>query len=100
MSAAQGATFTRVDGDKVNGGGPFANYEMIARPEGGERAVFNMNHKPGPRANCGNTRGEQARWALNRQRWKIRAYPGGRGAIMRFAANCAGSGLPDRQQKR
>jgi photosystem II stability/assembly factor-like uncharacterized protein len=48
MSSDQGATFARVDGEKVKGGGPFSCYAMIARPEGGKLAVFNMNNQPGP----------------------------------------------------
>jgi hypothetical protein len=48
MSGDRAATFARVDGDKINGGGPFTCYAMVASPEGGKLAVFNMNNNPGP----------------------------------------------------
>jgi len=48
MSSDQGQTFARADGGKVGGGGPFSCYAMIAAPEGGKLAVFNMNNGPGP----------------------------------------------------
>lgn len=48
MSSDQAKTFTRVDGDKVNTGGPFTCHALFASPDGGKLAVFNMNNKPGP----------------------------------------------------
>lgn len=50
VSGDKAKTFTRADGDKINGGGPFSCYAMIAHPEGGKLAAFNMNNKPGPSA--------------------------------------------------
>jgi photosystem II stability/assembly factor-like uncharacterized protein len=47
-STDQAKTFTRVDGQKVSGGGPFSCHALIASPDGGKLAVFNMNNKPGP----------------------------------------------------
>jgi len=32
----------------TSGGGPFSSHALIASPEGGKLAVFNMNNKPGP----------------------------------------------------
>ncbi len=48
MSSDKARTFARVDGDKISGGGPFSCYAMLASPDGGKLAVFNMNNKPGP----------------------------------------------------
>jgi hypothetical protein len=50
MSSDKAETFTRADGGKITAGGPFSCYAMIAHPEGGKLAAFNMNNKPGP---CG-----------------------------------------------
>jgi len=48
LSGDQGKTFSRVDGQKVNTGGPFSCHALIVGPEDGKLAVFNMNNKPGP----------------------------------------------------
>ena len=48
MSSDKARTFARVDGDRISGGGPFSCYAMLASPDGGKLAVFNMNNKPGP----------------------------------------------------
>jgi hypothetical protein len=48
VSSDKARTFARVDGGKISGGGPFSCYAMLASPDGGKLAVFNMNNKPGP----------------------------------------------------
>jgi len=48
VSGDRGMSFTRADGSKVSGGGPFSCYGLFSAPEGGKLAVFNMNNKPGP----------------------------------------------------
>ncbi|HET6248409.1 MAG TPA: hypothetical protein VFE47_11975 [Tepidisphaeraceae bacterium] len=48
MSSDKAESFSRADGGKISAGGPFSCYAMLADPEGGRLAVFNMNNKPGP----------------------------------------------------